>query len=134
MKCSRYPRQILSASSGPARALGIEISAENFVVSPISSGPARALGIEILMDDHLRLNLPSGPARALGIEISSSVFSAVSAPGRGLRGPWGLKYWLLSIIWPCYWSGPARALGIEISQFDEAAALLRVGACEGPGD
>ena len=57
-------------SSGPARALGIEMLVLISVAVLSMSGPARALGIEIQIFSSIAPPLTSGPARALGIEMS----------------------------------------------------------------
>ena len=60
------------------------------LVTVVRSGPARALGIEISSSYTPFVYVSSGPARALGIEIGDLAALAEKA-SRGLRGPWGLK-------------------------------------------
>ena len=56
------------------------------------SGPARALGIEMTVCLTGRLEAWSGPARALGIEMILQSLIQNMEGSQGLRGPWGLKF------------------------------------------
>ena len=81
-----------AGSRGPRGPCGLKFSFPGYASHHISgSRPARALWIEIISTQNHIHPLRSRPARALWIEIVNTKAPFPGHPGRGPRGPCGLK-------------------------------------------